>query len=326
VFKKFLFLIALSGLVVNAKAAPASTPLDESAIEQDLEEDDGSFVPDDDAAQEIPSETPVPAEPEPAPDLKPAPETYRASGSSGEKIFDWSKHRGETQVKHPFAEKGLIRIGKDKAYYYKVNESEQKRAASMHVGLYDPVNLSNPDSSYHATFAENYDQSSNPTVIFEYEWQGWRNPFGKFGIRAGTGVFVAQGHGHFVEGVNANLVPREQFTFVAMPNTLGVIYRMHIWHKQLFVPYAEGGGIAFTFGEFRDDDKAPKWGGALALYGAAGLAVNLTYFDYMTRTQLDREYGINACYLTVEYRHVASLSQRFDFTSDFFNGGFLVEF
>jgi len=311
-------------------AADSTLPSDESDVEQALDEDDGSLAPDpattDTApmlSDELPPEEPAPAYSERKNDT---PADYRASGSSGEKIFDWSKHENETTVKHPFAEKGLIKIGKDKTYYYKVKESEQKRAASFHIGVYDPSNLSNPDSDFKASFYDNYDQSQNPAVIFEYEWQGWQSAIGKFGIRAGTGILVAQGNGHFASGVNQALTPREQFTFFALPNTLGAVYRMHLFHRQLLVPYAEGGGLAWTFSEFRDDNKAPKFGGALGAYGAVGVAFNLTYFDYLTRIQLDREYGINACYMTAEYRHVFTLSQRFDFTSDYFNGGFLMEF
>jgi hypothetical protein len=101
---------------------------------------------------------------------------------------------------------------------------------------------------------------------------------------------------------------------------------MQFKHLQLLVPYGGGGLTAFTFTEIRDDGKGPKFGGALAAYAQGGLAINLGYFNYLTRVQLDREYGIHAIYLTAEYRKVFALSQHYDFSADFINGGFLVEY
>ncbi|NJL24065.1 MAG: hypothetical protein HC902_02025 [Calothrix sp. SM1_5_4] len=295
--------------------------LNEPSIESEIDAE--LMMEDDGGADEIEPEMSIQSTPEVVDGF-----TDRPSPPSGEPIFDWSKHKGEKEVPHPFAEKGLIRIAKDRTYIYRVDESEQSRAASFRIGVFNPVNLENPDMAGQegASFEENYDQTDNPSVMIDYEWQSWRSPLGKIGLRAGAGIYVAQGHGHFVSGINSGLEPRELFTFVAVPLSLGAVYRMHVWHRQLFVPYAEGGGIAFAFSELRDDDKPPKFGGAPAGYYAGGLALNLSYFDKLARIQLDREYGINAVYLTVEYRGVVALSEKFDFSSDLYNAGFLMEF
>ncbi len=257
-----------------------------------------------------------------------APAEQRPSAAAGEKVFDWSKHQGQRQVPHPFAEKGLLRIDKNRDYFYKVDETGQNRAASFRVGSYYPDQLENPEQSGSAgaSFDDNYDQTDNPALMFDYEWQLWRSPIGKWGIRAGTGAYIAQGNGHFVSQANSGLTPRELFTFWAMPNALGAVYRMQFWDRQLLVPYAEGGGIGFLFGEFRDDDKGPKFGAAPAGYFAAGLAFNLTYFDAFSRVQLDREYGINSVCLTAEFRAIVAFSDKYDFTANLMNGGFLMEF
>lgn len=280
------------------------------------------------AAEEPAIEEPASTANDPHSENAPPPENQRPSASQGEKIFDWSKHSGETQVQHPFAEKGLIRITKDRTYIYKVDETPTKRAMSLQVGLMNPTNLRNPDTvgDRGATFKENYNDTSNPTVLLTREWDLWRSPIGKLNIRGGSGVFVAQGHGHFVSDVNKTKIPKEQFTFVAFPNSAGLVYRMQFPGRQLFVPFAEGGGTAFAFTEFRDDKKGPKFGGSLAAYGAGGIAMNLTYFDYMSRIQINREYGISGVYLTVEYRKIVALTQRYDFTSDYYNAGFLMEY
>ena len=250
------------------------------------------------------------------------------SSSSGEKVFDWSKYENAKEVPHPFAEKGLIRVTKDRTYIYKVDETDQKRAFSFRVGMFNPGNLENPEASGQvgSTFDENYDQSSNPAIMFDYEWQMWRMPIGKIGLRAGTGVFIAQGNGRFKSSVNSDRTPREIFTFWTLPTIAGAVYRLQIWDNQLFVPYAEGGAMALPFGEFRNDDRPPKWGGAFAGYYVAGVAMSLTYFDKMSGIMLDREYGINRIYLTAEYRGIVAITQNYDFTSDLINGGILMEF
>jgi len=250
----------------------------------------------------------------------------KGSSGSGDVIFDWSKHKGETEVAHPFAEKGLIRISKDGTYYYKVDESTSHQAMSLQVGMFNPMNLKNPDAPSNVnTFADNYDQTSNPAFLFTKEWQMWTGALGKVSFQLGSGAFIAQGHGHFAGQYDQALTPMEVFTFVAMPNNVGVVYRLQFTHRPLFLPFIDGGGTAFTFAELRDDTRGPKFGGALAAYAGAGVGLNLTYFDYMSRIQLDHEYGITAVYLTAEYRRYQGFT-RYDFTSDYINGGFLLEY
>jgi hypothetical protein len=309
-----LALILISAFQVRADFPPEASSTSEQV---DLE-----------PAEPPPSEEVPPLEDPAADEAAPLPPENRPSSSSGEPIFDWSKHRGEKEVAHPFAEKGLIRIKKDGTYIYKTEESKQKDAFSFTFGLFDPSHLSNPDAQGPtAEFKNNYDQTNSPAIMASYEWQFMKSPVGKMGLRAGSGLYVAQGNGHFKStGPNSALTPREIFTFLAMPNTVGVVYRMQFWDRQLFVPYGEGGGIAWTFAELRDDNKNPKFGGALGAYFAAGLAVNLTYFDKTAALQLDREYGINRVYLTAEYRPIISLSDKYDFSSDMIDAGFLMEF
>lgn len=248
--------------------------------------------------------------------------------AESEPIFDWTDKSGQEEIDHPLHEKGLIRIDKNRKYIYKVNESEQKNAVAVRVGFAEFNDLENPEESGQvgSTFDENYDNSNSPMVLIDYEWQLFRTPIGKLGVRMGGGVFYAQGNGHFVSTTNQSKTPREVFTFFAVPVNLGATYRMQIWDQQLIVPYGEGGLTAIGFAEIRDDDKGPKFGGAPAGYFAAGAAFNLTYFDNLSRIMLDREYGINRVYLTGEYRAIIGLSQNYDFTSDFINGGIMMEF
>lgn len=240
--------------------------------------------------------------------------------------FDWDKYKGQEQVPHPDAEKGLLRVTKDKVYIYGTKTSEQNQAFSFRFGYYDPINLENPETAGqpNSSIEENYDSSANPTLLLDYEWQLFRFGFGKLGLKFGSGIYIAQGNGHF-ETPNGK-VPKERFTLLIFPNSLGAVARFHMWDEQLLVPYADGGITAFAMTEMRDDDQGPKFGGALGAYWAVGGQFNLSRFDAISRAQLDREYGINRIYLVGEYRTILQLSDKFDFTSDLINAGFLMEF
>lgn len=255
--------------------------------------------------------------------------TEKSSSSSGEPIYDWSKHQGENVIDHPFAGKGLIRITKDKDYIYKVKEGEGHQAMSLQVGMLDPVNLRNPNAnvgSYGSTFKDNYSSTSNPTVLLTKEWDGWIGALGKINWRIGSGAFVAQGHGHFVSSVNQDKEPLENLTFIAFPNSAGVVYRMQFYDRPLLVPFVEGGVTGWVFTEIRDDKKGPKFGVAPSGYAAAGVAVNMTYFDYLSRIHIDREYGITGVFFTAEFRRMQAIVDRYDFSGNYVNAGFLMQY
>lgn len=242
--------------------------------------------------------------------------------------FDWKKYRGQEKVPHPDAKRGLLRVTRDNVYMYGTETSEQNRAFGFRFGYFDPINLENPETAGqpNSSFAENYDSTANPTLLIDYEWQLFRFGLGKFGIKVGTGFYVAQGNGHFENPPPNAQTPRERFTLLIFPTSLGGVARFQVWDDQLIVPYVDGGITAFGMTEMRDDDQGPKFGGALASYFALGGQLNLSRFDAVARAQLDREYGINRIYLVGEYRTVISLNSTFDFTSDLINGGFLMEF
>ena len=225
-------------------------------------------------------------------------------------------------IDHPNAAKGLIKITRDKTYIYKTEKSDQTKAASLRFGPFDPIELKNTDTD--TSFNDNYDDTLNPMVLFDYEWQLWRSPIGKWGLNAGTGFYIANGNGRFANPAETRK-PKEAFTFITLPFTGGATYRMQLWDKQPLIPYASGGGIIFTFTEIRDDGKSPKFGGALAAYAAAGIGINMSHLDTRSMLDLDREYGINGIFLTLEFRKIIGFTN-YDFTSDVINGGMTFEF
>ena len=224
-------------------------------------------------------------------------------------------------IEHPLSEKGLIKIDKERVYIYDVQGSPQTRGTSVRFGVFDPTFLKNPETNVH--FKDIYSNGDIPMIMVDYEWLLWRS-LGKMYFTAGSGVFAGSGHGQFEN--ETYFTPKENFTFMVFPCNLGVTWRLQFTERQIFVPYAVGGGTLFAFAEIRDDDKPPRFGGSPAAYGGGGLQINMNFMETKSMFDLDRDYGINTIWFTAEYRRVQTLSQRFDFSSNVINAGFLIEF
>ncbi|MCB0411629.1 MAG: hypothetical protein KDD22_03840, partial [Bdellovibrionales bacterium] len=200
-----LFLIAVfnfSSLMITLYC-PRSHAIFETETEEGFFEDEESTEPEDAPAD--PSLAPLPqlsdrpgnaipnldlekAESQEGPaqyqssdDNEPLPE-LRRQRSKGE----YRHIQGPSRIKHPNAAKGLTRITRDKTYIYEIPPSPQKHAASIRFGLFDPVNLQNPDTE--STFNDNYPDATNPMVIVEYEWQFIKMGMGKVALKGGSGV------------------------------------------------------------------------------------------------------------------------------------------
>lgn len=253
-------------------------------------------------------------------DKEPVPIIRKKKVSSGSVGNSESRY-----IEHPNAEKGLIKIDKNKVYYYRVKESDQRGAGSFKIGFYEPTNLTSAANS-DLNYGSIYDDSTSPLFLYEQEWQFFRSA-GRLGITAGGGFFLASGNGQFENGQPER--PREKFTLFVFPVNAGLIYRAQFYDTQPLAPYAGAGVGGMLFAERRDDDQNPDLG---ARYGAspvghfyAGLAIQLgrgarSFLD------LDREYGINKVWITGEYRQYVFLSGQFDFSGDAINGGLSAEF
>lgn len=242
------------------------------------------------------------------------------------KKVDTNMQSESRYIEHPNAEKGLIKIDKDKVYYYKVKESEQSKAGNFKIAIYDPVNLAGRDG---VTYDQIYDETSSPMLIYEHEWQIYKK-LGRLGLTAGGGFFYSAGNGQFdPTSANAGLRPREKFTFFVFPVSVGVIYRAEFYDTQPIAPYAGAGIGGMLFAETRDDDQNPalgaRYGASPVATGYVGAAIQLgrgarSFLD------LDREYGINKVWITGEYRRYVYISGDFDFSGDAINGGLTAEF
>jgi hypothetical protein len=245
-------------------------------------------------------------------------------------IRNEEKTRGETTsntstrfIEHPGAAKGLIKIDKDRVYYYKVKPSEQKYATSVRLGVYEPVNLANPDNT-DITFNTIYDETSYPMVLYDYERQ-FAQRFGKLGWKIGAGFYFAQGRGQFEVPNSGGEEPKEKYSLFVFPISVGAIYRFQYFKNQWLIPYVEGGGDVFTFLEIRDDNEKPGYGGVPMAHFSIGGSIAMGK-DARSFLDLDREYGINAVFFTAEYRNYSSLSDKFDFSGDVFSAGFTAEY
>ncbi|MCB0407180.1 MAG: hypothetical protein KDD34_03185 [Bdellovibrionales bacterium] len=252
---------------------------------------------------------------------------YNPSSSEDVEVHWNHNATQEIKIKHPNAEKGLIRIKQDRTYVYVTPKSKQDRAFSFRFGMYNPENLANPDTG--TTFQTSYSAEDAPIVFFDYEWHWLNGSLGKFGFKLGTGIFSAEGNGSFktiyAENGGRN-TPLEKFTFLALPNSAGLVYRMQFYDDQILIPYADGGVMGITFFEFRDDKDLPRAGLGTAGFFSVGGMFNLGRLDKLSVLELDREYGINSIFLTGEFRQIVNLGSDFDFEATAINGGILMDF
>lgn len=208
-------------------------------------------------------------------------------------------------------------------YLYEVEHSPLTGTASVRIGVMDIPSISNQVTG--RQFSDIYDSSSPFVLLMDYEWR-LTSAFGRFGLKATSGLLYANGQGQFATSTDRfGDMPEEQFTFVMFPNQITAIYRFQYAETQAVVPYAEGGAGYFTFMELRDAEDI-KLGGAAAAVAAGGVSIILDWLDQKAIRQLDNDFGINHLWLTLEYRQIIGLNESFDFTSSVINAGITVDF
>jgi len=230
----------------------------------------------------------------------------------------------EIRVPHPNAKKGLTRITSDKVYLYETYESPKTGNMSFRFGLYDPQELegSENDKGERTKFVDIYESAEAPMLLIDFEWK-WVGFLGELNLQLGTGLFLTQGNGVFQD--NPTRQAKEKFTFIAIPFTGSVLYKLRFSEHQWFIPYGGGGLGVMGFSEIRDDNAGPKFGGALIAPIFGGLALSINDLAPTMGKTLDREYGINTALFAMEYRQILGLST-FDFTGEIINAGLMLEY
>lgn len=258
----------------------------------------------------VPAETVVETD---APETKP------------EAVFPRTSKGGVEYIKHPQSANGLLAITKEGAYIYKTKESRDfHQTGSLRFASMDSPKIAAADgTSYDLMYAD----GQQPVVMFDYEWQPLTG-FGKLGVQAGFGLLYASGQGRFVSNdpdLNG-LEAKEKYTFVAIPLSLGGIYRLEFLNRQWIAPYVAGGGTYIAVAEFRDDGKTPSAVGTPGAYGAAGVMLNVSAADRETAFILSSEYGIANLWVSLEYRYLKTLNEELDFSSNIISAGISVDY
>lgn len=231
---------------------------------------------------------------------------------------------GVEYIEHPLAAKGLTAITKDGAYIYKTKKIEEKNNSGIvRLGMMDPPKIVATDG---ATFESMYSKGQQSIFMFDYEWHPFSG-YGKLGVQAGVGLLMAYGNGRFATtGPLTNTPAKEKYTFVAIPLSLGVIYRLEWLNRQWLAPYVAGGGVYIPVAEIRDDGKSPNTVGTPGAYGSAGMLFNISAMNRDTAFNLSSEYGITNLWVSVDYRYLKTFNEALDFSSNIFGGGIVIDY
>lgn len=212
--------------------------------------------------------------------------------------------RSGKYIYHPNQEKGLYKITRNNEYLYKFKKSPTKGFFNIKAGQ---VNLENfPSEGATTRFETLYDSTSITALFLEYDWE----PFKKFrslAVVAGGGISYARGRGQFVDAGAANGFPaQEAYTFMLWSSSLGLTYKFKYKQDQLFMPFINGALDYNVATEFRSSFKNFKFKGILGAHFGGGVNLNLGWLERAAALELDKEFGINNAYLTLEGRQVIS--------------------
>ena len=229
---------------------------------------------------------------------------------------------GVEYIHHPQAAKGLLRIEKDGTYVYRTSESKGfSSTGAFKFGMMDSPRITATNGI--TTFKQMYTQGPVPVLGFEYEWKALKF-LGPIRLQAGVGLIMATGKGRFVQ--DTTTVAKEEYTFVAAPVSLGLLYRLQWKDTQAFAPFIGGGGIYYPVVEFRDDGATPNAVGTPGAYAAGGVLLNVGSLDSETKFTLNTEYGIKNLWLCAEYRQIQTVSKDLDFSAGLINFGVTVDY
>ena len=249
-----------------------------------------------------------------------------ASESDGTVEIDDDSNSGAERVikiHHPNAAKGLISINEDKSYQYKVKIRDKGSAASFGLSMLSPPNITNNVSGSTVTFNSMYKENPMMGFMANYEWIPFHK-YGAWGLVFESGLSMAHGNG--VVAQSPPIPSMETYTLFVVPLTVLAKYRFEYVHKQMIVPFVEGGATYYGLAELRSDGKQTNIAGAPAAGGGGGLAINISRGKNSSTLALDREYGISDMWLNIEGRAMAGLKSSLDFTNTTLNVGVTVDY
>ncbi len=236
-------------------------------------------------------------------------------------------------IQHPDAQEGLIKIKKDGTYIYDVKRTLKTESSRITFGqAMQPeisIDIEGRDANGNGNntfktfkFDDFYEGASKLILGYDYEWFPWVNK-GKLGLQVGGSLMYAQGHGIQLANLQAS---QEKFTFITLPLTAGAVYRLEWKDKQIFAPYASGGGTYTVLFEKREDKTKLDYTGAPGFYAAAGGLFNLSVLDSESGFALDSEYGISNLWVSLEYKIIEVDSDAFKFSNQYIDLGLSFDF
>ena len=228
---------------------------------------------------------------------------------------------------------GLVKIDKDGVYIYKPEPQNAKHSSHVRLGM-----VSNPDVESEVcdenaqncqaiNFDDIYSGASGMGFEYLYEYffftEGDTN-FGKLGGQLGISVSYAQGNGRLVSNLNTESV--ETYSFLTVPLFAGAVYRFEYRDRQVFVPYAGGGGVYTILAEKREDKSDIKGVGAPGFYAMGGALINISALDRDMGADFEAEYDIKNLWLSAEFKFISVSSEAFSLENGYIQGGMGFDF
>lgn len=239
----------------------------------------------------------------------------------------------QKKVQHKGAEAdGLVKIDKDGTYIYKPEPQNAKHSSHVRIGM-----VSNPDVESEVcdenggncqaiSFDDIYSGASGMgfEYLYEYFFRDGSANYGKLGGQLGISVSYAQGNGRLVSNLNTESV--ESYSFLTVPLFAGAVYRFEYRDRQVFVPYAGGGGVYTILAEKREDKSDIKGVGAPGFYAMGGALVNVSALDRDMGADFESEYDIKNLWLSLEFKYLSVSSEAFSLQNGYVQGGLGFDF
>lgn len=199
-----------------------------------------------------------------------------------------------------------------------MGETPQDWAFTATGGIYRPNSYLGSGTAFNRIFRNDGGVLGNKGfwADLSLEWQILQGPFGKLGPKFTTGSWVIQ---RLFDPTTDTDTVEKRYTLWALPVFLGGIYRLHFWKKQPLIPFMEvaGGAIHFMQGDqaIALDRYHNIW--RVNYFYGGGLQLNLNLIDPTAGKSFDVNWGVNATYLTAQWRTIQSkVADEFDFSGD----------
>jgi hypothetical protein len=204
--------------------------------------------------------------------------------------------------------------------------SDRCCAVTLRAGPYTPEQI-NPDAGG-LQFADVYGSKAQVMFGADFEWQPLRlKYFGTLGIGGGSGFYRKRGQPLRPDGTQAP----EQSTFLIIPVSVDITYRMALFQDQPIVPYAGAGADAWYYSESKEGGSGSVSGAKYGWHWRAGGMLLLDIFDPRGAGAMDVNWGVNNTYLFGEYRVIrmdnfGRATTGFDLSDRTWSAGLMFEF